>query len=98
MAVYVEPLRNHGWKLGPSCHLVGDTLAELHAFARALGLRRSWFQDKRTPHYDLTAGKRALAVSRGAVELTFAEAVAKWRTVEGNKNPPWPRISVDGAT
>lgn len=73
MAVYVDELRVFpGPKPrcfeGGSCHLTADSLDELHAFARQLRLRRSWFQDHRTaPHYDLTAGKRALALTLGAV-------------------------------
>lgn len=68
MPVYVDSLRDHGWRLGPSCHLAADTLAELHAFAERLGLRREWFQAGRNPHYDLTAKRRAMAVAMGAVE------------------------------
>ncbi len=75
MAVYVDKLRDWGWRLGPSCHLVADTLEELHAFALGIGLRRSWFQDKRTPHYDLTEKRRAAAVKAGAVELEDREFV-----------------------
>ena len=43
MAVYVdsEEILWHG-KLW--CHLVADSLDELHTFAARLGLRRSWFQ------------------------------------------------------
>lgn len=51
-----------------SCHLTteGD-LEALHAFAARLGLKRVWFQPKSTPHYDLTPGKRELALEIGAV-------------------------------
>jgi hypothetical protein len=56
MAVYVDdeliPWRGKLW-----CHLVADTLPELHAFARRLGLRQAWFQAKAAyPHYDVTVG------------------------------------------
>ena len=35
-------------------HLVSDlNLEELHLFAKKIGLKRHWFQDKRLPHYDL---------------------------------------------
>lgn len=83
MAVYVDKLRDWGWRLGPSCHLIADTNEELHAFAATLGLKRSWFQAKTSgPHYDLTAGKRARAVELGAVELgdrAFHAVLKKWR-------------------
>ncbi|MFO0801448.1 MAG: DUF4031 domain-containing protein [Gemmataceae bacterium] len=67
--VYVDRLRDWGWRLGPSCHLAADTLEELHAFAARLGLKRAWFQAGRRPHYDLTAKRREAAVKAGAVEV-----------------------------
>lgn len=66
-------LRHEDWS-----HLVSDeSIEELHAFARRLGLLRSWFQDKRVPHYDVTAGKRVLAVRLGAREVTARELVLR---------------------
>jgi hypothetical protein len=87
MAVYVDRLRDWGWRWGPSCHLISDAPAgdnlELHAFAARLGLKRSWFQKSTSgPHYDLTASRRALAVGSGAVELgdhEFAAVLRGWR-------------------
>lgn len=38
-------------------HLIADSLSELHDFAKSIGLKRCWFQNKRGknhPHYDLT--------------------------------------------
>jgi hypothetical protein len=56
-------------------HLTADTLPELHQFATALGLRRSYFQaDKIHPHYDLTAGMRFKAIRMGAQEISWAES------------------------
>lgn len=53
------------------CHLSATTKAELHAFAQAIGLRRSWFQDRPNGHwhYDVTLGLRAKAVRAGAVPI-----------------------------
>jgi hypothetical protein len=84
MAVFVDPLRDWGWRLGPSCHLITDgPNEELHRFALRLGLRREWFQASASGcHYDLTAGKRALAVRLGAVALEdrpFHAILARWR-------------------
>lgn len=82
MAVYVDQSRDWGWRLGPSCHLIADTLDELHAFAARIGMKRSWFQNKASgPHYDLTVGKRAQAVALGAVELDNRAFVVKLREV-----------------
>jgi hypothetical protein len=67
VAIYVDdeqiPWRGKLW-----CHLVGDTLTELHEFASDLGLKRAWFQDKSVyPHYDVTVSVRDRAIARGAV-------------------------------
>lgn len=79
MAVWVDPLRDWGWRLGPSCHLMADTTKEeLHAFAALIGLKRSWFQPHpRLWHYDLTASRRREAVRLGALELSSREAVLR---------------------
>ncbi len=87
MSVYVDPLiPDMGWGLGPSCHLFADTRDELHEFAGRLGLLRRWFQDKSLPHYDLTAGKRMLALYMGAIELDRRQAVEKWRAMRLARN------------
>lgn len=76
MSVYVDWLCRHGWVMRgrpvESCHLLADTLDELHAFAKKIGLKRSWFQNGSAPHYDLTASRRSEAVRAGAIELTRA--------------------------
>lgn len=79
MAVYVDNLRDYGWRHGPSCHLIADSVEELMAFAIGMGLRPEWFQSKSTPHFDLTAEGRSLAVEHGAIELNQRELVAKLR-------------------
>lgn len=66
MATYVDneqiPWRGKLW-----CHLVADSLDELHAFAVQLGLRRAWFQSKSAfPHYDVTLTVRERALQLGA--------------------------------
>jgi hypothetical protein len=82
MPVYADPLMNHGgsktFRWLSSCHMYADTLDELHAVARKLGLKRAWFQDKRVPHYDLTTRKRARAVGLGVVEHNRRQAVEFW--------------------
>jgi hypothetical protein len=79
MAVYVDSLRDYGWRHGPSCHLIADSVDELMEFAVGMGLRREWFQAKSTPHFDLTAEGRKLAVEHGAIELDQRQLVAKIR-------------------
>lgn len=76
---YVDSLRNYGWQLGESCHLIADTVEELHDFAARLGMRRSWFQARSFPHYDLTERRRTKALELGARSLGRADFVAKLR-------------------
>lgn len=75
---YVDQLRNWGWRLGPSCHLVASSPEELDAFAALLGMKPAWRQTSRggVPHYDLTAKRRLLAVRLGAQELTDRDFAA----------------------
>ena len=79
MAVYVDNLRDYGWRHGPSCHLIADSVEELLEFAVRMGMRPEWFQAKSTPHFDLTAEGRKLAVEHGAVELGNRQLIAKIR-------------------
>ncbi|MGH8777577.1 DUF4031 domain-containing protein [Paraburkholderia sp.] len=66
MAVYVDNARI-AWQGRRWCHLVADSLDELHRFAMSLGLRRGWFQAHASlPHYDVTVEVRDIALSRGA--------------------------------
>lgn len=59
-------------------HLVSDSsLAELHEFAAALGLRREWFQEKSIPHYDVTGQAYELAIARGALLVSSREIVRR---------------------
>ena len=53
MSVYVDwlqkSLKNKKWPYPYHCHLVADTVDELHMFAQSIGLKRSWFQDGSIP-------------------------------------------------
>lgn len=85
MAVYVDPLLpcvpNAQWRWHESCYLIADTVAESHAFAQGVGMRRAWFQRSRKgmPHYDLTRGRRQKAIRAGAIQLTRAQFAARVR-------------------
>ena len=87
MAVYVDRLvkrgRSTNWPYPSSCHLVADSVDELHTFAQLLGLKREWSQLQGSiPHYDLTSNKRAQALRLGAVEAgeeQLADMMRVWR-------------------
>jgi hypothetical protein len=67
MPVYVDDARI-SWRGNQWCHLVADTVDELHEFAARLGLRPEWFQRKTLyPHYDVTTSVRERALKLGAV-------------------------------
>jgi hypothetical protein len=65
MSVYVDNYfaNYRGMKMS---HMTADTLEELHAMAERLDLRQ-WFQNTRTPHYDLCKSKRVEAIKLGAI-------------------------------
>ncbi len=91
MSVYVDDLTGHGWQLHGrlvrSCHLFSDeSVEELLAFGRRIGLKDSWLMvgsgRHPVPHFDLVVSKRHAAVSAGAEELDrrrTVEVFALWR-------------------
>jgi len=86
MSVYIDAivatLRTRTWPYLQACHLTADTEAQLHGFAKRLGLKRIWFQNNTIPHYDLTRNKRQQAIRMGAIEIDrkqMAERIRKHR-------------------
>lgn len=76
MGVYVDA-EAIKWRGREWCHLVADSLDELHLFAAKLGLRRQWFQEKSYyPHYDVTMSVRNKALSFGAVSVDRTALIA----------------------
>jgi hypothetical protein len=74
MSVYVGPsIYPFGRMI--MCHMVADSLEELHAMADRIGIQRRWFQDTRHPHYDISKGKRQLAILAGAHEIDDRQSV-----------------------
>lgn len=69
------------------CHMVADSLEELHEMADKIGMRREWFQDNPDhPHYDLSKSRRVLAVKNGAIEIDSRQLVQWLRARRLEKN------------
>lgn len=68
MAVYVDKMKTKYGRMIMS-HMLADTVEELHDMADKIGLKREWFQNERTPHYDLCQAKKQLAIENGAIEV-----------------------------
>lgn len=78
MAVYVDDMRAPFGRM-VMCHMLADTDDELHVMADRIGVARRWWQrppKASTSHYDIALSKRALAVSAGAVEITWRQTSA----------------------
>lgn len=70
MSVYVDNMRAPYGRM-VMCHMVADTTDELLAMADRIGVSRRWLQHPGRPdeHFDISLGKRALAVAAGAIEI-----------------------------
>lgn len=69
LGIYVDNAQI-AWRGRLWCHLVADSLDELHHFARSIGQKRAWFQaDASLPHYDITVEARVMALSLGAIPV-----------------------------
>ena len=86
---YVDREKNSYGRM-KMCHLFADSLEELHDMAlNKLHLHRSWFQEEKTPHYDICQAKRKIAVAKGAIEIDRHKAVEiihEWRERKINKS------------
>jgi hypothetical protein len=90
MSVYVDQAR-HRFRRMTMCHMVADTLDELHTMAAAIGMKRRWFQRRSFPHYDLCLSRRQRAIELGAIEIN-SRYMARWlreqrRMLDMPRNP-----------
>lgn len=83
MPIYVDQARNpfRGMLM---CHMVADTLDELHAMAAAIGMPRRAYQPRSFPHYDVPLDRRARALALGAVEVDRRGIVAVMRRLRAD--------------
>jgi hypothetical protein len=83
MSVYVDDAAIM-YRSKPRFHLAADSLPELHAFCKSVGINRCWFHNaKGHPHYDITAPQREAAIAAGAIPMTDREL--SFRTESGRK-------------
>lgn len=65
------------WRGKRWCHLYADSLSELEAFARRVGLKPSWLQHPKgeggLPHYDVTGSLHKRCEELGAVSVTSGD-------------------------
>ena len=78
MSVYVDDMDAPYGRL-ILCHMIADSPAELLEMADRIGLNPKWLQKAGThkEHFDVGKAKRALAVSAGAIEITWRELARK---------------------
>jgi hypothetical protein len=73
VTVYIDDA-NIAWGGKRWCHLYADSLPELEAFARKVGLAPDWLQhptgERGLPHYDVTGSMFTRCVSLGAERVT----------------------------
>lgn len=75
MSTYVDDMRAPYGRM-VMCHMLADSTEELLAMADRIGVAQRWIQKQGTPleHFDISLGKRALALKHGAVEISRREA------------------------
>lgn len=76
MAVYVDrakvSFRGRLW-----CHLMADTLEELHDFAKQLNIDpRLFHRTASYPHYDITLEMRVVVITQGAIDADRKTIIA----------------------
>jgi hypothetical protein len=81
VTVYVDDLkiRTARYPRARWAHMMTDgDIEELHQMASRIGMKREWFQDHPIhPHYDVTQGRRIIAIKNGAVPISAQEIVRR---------------------
>lgn len=75
MTVYVDDMRAP-YRGMIMCHMIADSDDELHDMATKIGIQRRWWQPPTKTsgsHYDICLSKKALAVKKGAIEITWRQ-------------------------
>lgn len=80
MAVYVDDM--YKYPIGrlsrmKMSHMIADTEEELLEMVDKIGVQRKWIQNTDPPHFDISKGKRELAIELGAIPLSMRDLVYK---------------------
>lgn len=68
------------------CHLLADSIEELHEFAASVGLSRHAFhRTARIPHYDISAKQRFLVLAQGVQSVTVRQGILLCRHLASPK-------------
>lgn len=91
MAVYVDDMRAP-YRGMIMCHMMADTTEELLEMADRIGVARRWIQYPGTvrEHFDISLGKKALAIRAGARQVTrreLGQILSERRAKEGGATP-----------
>lgn len=81
MTCYVDDMKAQYGRM-IMCHMIADTHQELLEMVDKIGVDRRWIQRGGTPgeHFDISLGKRKLAVANSAVEISSRELFHKINT------------------
>ena len=76
MSIYVDnskvPFKGKEW-----CHMMADSLDELHHFAHQMGIDiRLFHRHASYPHYDITLEMRILVIEHGAIDADRRTIIA----------------------
>lgn len=90
MAIYVDfvSIEFKGYKW---CHMLADSLQELHEFADLIEVDKRLFHKKASyPHYDITTQMREAALENGAIKASRKQIIdaAKKLKIELNSFTP----------
>ncbi len=91
MTVYVDDMAARMGRM-IMFHMLSDADEDLHAMADRIGVARRWFQapPRHDSHYDISQGKRDLAIAAGAQVITWrmASCMTLRRRVTGSLGAP----------
>jgi len=87
MSVYVDDVRHRFGRM-VMCHMWADTMEELLEMSDRIGVSRRWLQlppKASWVHFDISLGKKALAIGQGAILTDMFGPVEHMARVAGDE-------------